>query len=358
MGTIFPTGPNKILYVQYMGYDKYGRKVQKQKSSGSTRMGDARRLLAFLESQVNAQEFGAQVGIEHFEDHTFAELADKYLENCEAEKQKGLRQKRSVVRQLKEKFGNRLLKTFDGTLLQQYKLERLKKGNSKATANRHLATLKNMFTVAAQVERWIDRKVLERVRECKIPKEKPTRCRYLLPKELARLVSCAVGHLKAMIILAAFTGMRKGEIFSLKWAQVDFEREIITLLATNTKDGEPREVPILGPVADALSELPRHIGSDYVFVNPDTGKPYTDIKKAWHTALRKAKIEDFRFHDLRHTFSSHLKQNGVELKDIGKILGHSSTEMTQRYAHITAKNLRDKVKVLEDVLHVKSDNLQ
>ena len=108
--------------------------------------------------------------------------------------------------------------------------------------------------------------------------------------------------------------MRKSEILNLKWSNVDLKHDLILL--EKTKNGERKEIPINQALKRVFQELlkQRRLDTEYVFVNPDTGKRYTDLKRSFATACRKAGIRDFKFHDLRHTFASQLVMNGVDLK--------------------------------------------
>ncbi|MCD6256016.1 MAG: site-specific integrase, partial [Deltaproteobacteria bacterium] len=89
---------------------------------------------------------------------------------------------------------------------------------------------------------------------------------------------------------------------------------------------------------------------EYVFVNPKTGRPYDDLKRSFKTALKRAGIEDFTFHDLRHTFASHLVMNGVDLMTVKELLGHKDIKMTMRYSHLSPDHKRVAVKRIETVL--------
>ena len=133
--------------------------------------------------------------------------------------------------------------------------------------------------------------------------------------------------------------MRKSEILTLQWGQLNLEKRFVLL--HDTKNGDKRGVP-LTPFLVNLFQTVRHEqerGEDllpWIFPNPVTGKPYRhDADTAWYTALRKARIEDFRFHDLRHTCASYLAMNGVDLLTIKEILGHKDIKMTTRYAHVS-----------------------
>lgn len=121
--------------------------------------------------------------------------------------------------------------------------------------------------------------------------------------------------------------MRKGEILNLKWSNI--KERYIELL--DTKSGKPRNIPISETLKNVLNNLPQN--TEYVFPNQLTGKPYSDIKKAWNKALKETDIKDFRFHDLRHTVATRMVEKGIELLVVKDILGHSMIETTMRYAH-------------------------
>jgi integrase len=113
----------------------------------------------------------------------------------------------------------------------------------------------------------------------------------------------------------------------------------------NTKNGEKREIPINEQVKSALIKVRKHPESPYIFCNKD-GKPFGDIKKSWLTALNKSGILKFRFHDLRHTFASHLVMSGVDLNTVRELMGHKSLEMTLRYSHLSPDHKKRAVDIL------------
>ncbi|MFN3740471.1 MAG: site-specific integrase, partial [Thermodesulfovibrionales bacterium] len=108
------------------------------------------------------------------------------------------------------------------------------------------------------------------------------------------------------------------------------------ILLDRTKNGERREIPMNAEVRALFTELLKNrvVGIDYVFVNPQTGKRLTDIKRSFSSACRRAGIQDLRFHDLRHTFASHLVMAGVDLRTVQELMGHKSITMTLRYSHL------------------------
>ncbi len=139
--------------------------------------------------------------------------------------------------------------------------------------------------------------------------------------------------------------MRKSEILGLKWEQVDLTHGYILL--DTTKNGERKEIPIDNTLRELFEEMPHSIESIYVFTDRD-GNPYKEVKKSFSTALKKAGISDFRFHDLRHCFASHLVMAGVDLTSVKELLGHKS--LTMRYSHLSHGHKRKAVNILDKVL--------
>lgn len=136
-----------------------------------------------------------------------------------------------------------------------------------------------------------------------------------------------------MVVLALSTGMRSGEMLSLRWSQVDLVNGQVRL--HDTKNGSSRSVPLAGLAMDLMAAHAkvRRIGSDLVFPGADP-KNQVDLKKPWTTAVRKAGLVDFRFHDLRHSAASYLAMNGASTIEIAAVLGHKTLAMVKRYSHL------------------------
>ena len=152
--------------------------------------------------------------------------------------------------------------------------------------------------------------------------------------------------LKPIVITALHTGMRKGEILNLKWNNIDFKYNFIELL--DTKSGKSRRIPLSNILKNILERLEKI--SEYVFINPKTNKPYIDLKKSFKKVLMNANIENFRFHDLRHTVATRLVEKGIDLVVVQEILGHSKLTTTQRYAHPVPQRKLDAINVLNNYL--------
>jgi integrase len=219
------------------------------------------------------------------------------------------------------------------------------KANKPATINRHIATLKHMFTKAVE---WdiVEEDVLKRIRRAKLLEENNRRLRYLSKEECLTLINASDKHIKPIVIAALNTGMRKGEILSLKWDNVDLKHGFILL--DKAKNGDRREIPINETLRVTLTVLVRRLDLSYVFFNPETEKAYTNIPRSFNSALRRASIKDFTFHDLRHTFASHLVMAGVDLTTIRELLDHKTLTMTLRYAHLAPSHKVKAVYILDD----------
>lgn len=157
-------------------------------------------------------------------------------------------------------------------------------------------------------------------------------------------------YLRVMTLLALNTGLRRGEIFGLTWRLVDLTRRQLTVTATTAKTARQRHVPLNKTITAVLQAWrdagQGEKGGGLVFVNPETDKAYTTVKKAWASLVRQAEVTDFTFHDCRHDFASRLVMAGVDLYRVKELLGHSSIELTQRYAHLAPEHLADAVEVL------------
>lgn len=305
--------------------------------------------------------------------HTFEELCKEYLKW--ATRQKSFATKATFIEQLQEEFGNAPLKRFSTLLLEQFQTKRLARGktrkyavkgsdgervikesmkepqgNMPATINRLIATLKHMFTKAVEWE-MVDEDVLKRIRKVKLLKENNRRLRYLTKDECQALLKECDQHVRPIATVAVNTGMRKSEILNLRWENIDQQNGFILLEQADTKNGERREIPINSSVRTALKSVKRRLDIPYVFYDPDTGKPYQDVKKGFNGACRRSGIKDFHFHDLRHTFASHLVMAGVDLTTVKELLGHKTLTMTLRYAHLAPSHKVKAVDILDGALN-------
>ncbi len=150
---------------------------------------------------------------------------------------------------------------------------------------------------------------------------------------------------RPFIETALHTGMRRSELFNLRWDDVNLRNRLIHV--RDSKSGKPREIPIDDTLAATLRVLPSRFGKGYVFPSPATGGRLTTVQRQFRNAVKTAEIENVRLHDLRHTFASHLVMNGVDIETVAELLGHASIVMTQRYAHLSPHHKTRAVKVLD-----------
>jgi integrase len=211
---------------------------------------------------------------------------------------------------------------------------------SNAYVNRYLACIKTIFNIGIKNE-LIKTTPMKAV---KMMKEDNHKIRYLTADEEARLFKELPEHLKPIVICALQTGLRKSNILQLRWELVDLEFRFIEVLAQQNKGHKIIKIPISDKLLETLESLPRN--SEYVFANPDTGKPYRDISEGFKNACDRANIENFRFHDLRHTVATRLVEKGIDLRVVQEIMAHSTIVTTQRYMHPTPKRKLEAISVL------------
>ena len=273
----------------------------------------------------------------------FEKFRQQYLEYSESNKMPSSAQRdENSLKHLQRVFDGKRLSDISPFLIEKFKTMRKGEGAAPATINHELACLRHLFTMAVK---W-GKASTNPGREVKLLKEPEGKDRILTYEEEKRLLDYVRSgvkskHLEAIIITALNTGMRKGEILSLKWENVDFRNGYI--IVERTKNGEIRKIPMNVPLTTALkSVIP---SSEYVFSSG--GNPFGDVKTAWWKALKESEIEGFRFHDMRHTFGSRLGMAGVDIKTIQELMGHKDIKMTMRYSHPTPEHKKQAVKVLE-----------
>lgn len=319
---------------------------------------------------------GKMPEIKRIANFTFNDLVTDYLKW--AERQRAFSKKEFVVNQLKERFDKLPLRRFDTKLVEAYQSERLHMGkmvlknevivaNKPATINRHIATLKHMFTKAVEWD-MVEEETLKRIRRAKLLEENNRRLRYLSKEECHTLIDTCVDYLKPIVITALNTGMRKGEILSLKWDNIDLNNGFILLESGMTKNGQRREIPINATLRATLEELykgtakkPRRIDVPFVFyrlVNDEssgkvesTGRAFENVQRSFTSACKRANIRDFHFHDLRHCFASHLVMAGIDITTVKELLGHKTLTMTLRYAHLAPSHKVKAVDILDQALN-------
>jgi len=161
-------------------------------------------------------------------------------------------------------------------------------------------------------------------------------------EQMPELIGEYADYLKPMVLLSLYTGIRRGNLFSLLWGDVDFNSRTITLRATVSKANKAQDLPINSVAVKVLSawrDQSKNVANNaLVFPSPRGGDKFDNCKKAWAALMKDAKIENFRWHDMRHDYASQLVMRGVDLNTVRELMGHASMAMTLRYAHLAPKN--------------------
>lgn len=280
------------------------------------------------------------------------------------EKRRGV----EVLQRLQANFAEwleRPLGDINPWLVEKWRAEQVKRGKAKATINRDLTTLRSVLSKAVA---WkvIDQHPLDLIKPLKVDthgvvrflsEDEGYRLRLALTQrdtqikaargrgnawrrtrgytELPTLDQQTYGdHLTPMVLLSLNTGVRRGELFALRWEDVSFQRKILTVRGTTTKSGQTRHIP-LNQEALYVLQAWRQQGSETDVVFPGkNGGQLDNTRKSWDGVLKAAGICNFRWHDLRHTFASRLVMAGVPLNTVRELLGHTTATMTLRYAHL------------------------
>jgi integrase len=202
---------------------------------------------------------------------------------------------------------------------------------SHATKNRYLAWLRAVLNKAEKEWQWIDK-----APHIGLQAESKRRIRWITPAEAQRLMDCLPTHLVPIVQFALATGLRKANVYGLRWDQIDMTRRTAWIHPDEAKAGRAIGVPLNQMAADAIrSQLGKH--QDFVFTF--RGRRLTGHGSGFDEACRKAGLENFRFHDLRHTWASWLIQSGVGLAELQELGGWESVEMVRRYAHLAPEHL-------------------
>ncbi len=286
--------------------------------------------------------------------------------------------KRGALERLRDRLGgDRVISSVSYAELRGYRTELEKTPTFKrtlptaATINRAIAAWRHLFVEA--VERgWLETNPCDpprgqeggrgRKRGLRV-KGEAQRNRYLTPEEISRLMEACPPYLRRIVQAALLTGLSRKDLLGLKWDQVRNG----FIYVTRSKTKAPLEVPICGDLEKLLKEirLAQRPGTEHIFtytkkvekirgrkvIDPGASRPLKDVGTGFSSACRRAGIRDFRFHDLRHTFASHLAMSGIPLITISKLLGHASINMSLRYAHLSPDHKRTAVELLDGLCH-------
>lgn len=292
---------------------------------------------------------------------TLGDAVTRYLGMPTARGNDRSRDERRILEHLKAAFGSETpLAALTAARISEYKAGRLgaasvrrkdADGNprklSPASINRPLATLRHLLRLAA--EEW---EVLPRVPTIKLEREREGRLKWLPEDAAVRLLDACRrsrnADLADLVEFCLFTGVRRGEALALTWERVDRARGVIRIEVS--KSGYRRDVPLNANADAVLAGRWTDGARGYVFGS----RNWNRFRTAWESAVAAAGVEDFHFHDLRHTFASWLVQRGRTMKEVQDALGHRTLAMTNRYAHLAPEHLRAAVGALDGVLPASS----
>ena len=326
----------RVWWVDY--FDQNRERIQE--SSRSTNRRDAESLLNIRKSEILRGVFRRPVKI------SFGEFGERYMEHAKVNKRSWLRDEQ-MLKHLEQFFGSeRQLADITSADIEGYKMHR-RASVSGSTVNREMALLKRMFNLAIEWDLYLG---LNPFRKVKFFREVNTGLRVLSLEEEEKLLRHAAPYLQDLIRFALNTGLRVGEIFSLCWSNVDLEKNLLNVFAPKTQ--KIRGIPINADARKVLEYWALGKRNEFVFYNPETGKPFVDLKAGFKLACEKSGITGVTWHTLRHTFASRLVDRGVDIVTVKELLGHSSITVTMRYTHT---NLDSKRAAVEKLLHNECD---
>lgn len=326
-----------------------GQRVRR--STGITKSVEGRREADALLSKWRLEAHMARQWDEQ-PSRTFDELMLAYLEELESVG-RDVKREHVSLKNLYPRFTERELSGIAPSDIRRYALERRQEGAAASTVNRELALFSAAINHARREWDW----GLSNPCEKRRLKEPEGRIRWITREEARTLVRAAEepgrpSYLADFIIMALNTGCRRGELLGLEWERVDLKRRLIHLEAQHTKTRRRRSVPLNESARKALvSRLKYRMQccseSPWVFCTQQ-GTRIESIKTTWATVCRKAGINDYRVHDMRHTCAAWLVTAGVPLAEVRDLLGHSTIAMTERYAHLAPENVRSAVARLDE----------
>ena len=242
---------------------------------------------------------------------------------------------------IKGVFGQKRLNQITRQQVQLFHTGLLDEGLAPATCDHHVKLLRHALNLAVEWE-MLDKNPITKVplfnRDNKIE-------HYLEHDELEKLLTVLrTDENRSICLITGFllsTGARLNEALKSTWNQLDKQNRVWRIPALNSKSKRVRSVPLNDSAIDILNQLDTEGTFDYLFVNRQTGKPYTTIHKVWDRLRQKAALPHLRLHDLRHQFASFLVNSGRTLFEVQQILGHSDPKVTMRYSHLSSKSLQD-----------------
>jgi len=274
--------------------------------------------------------------------NTVNDLLDRFVNQYLSKSSKYFKQKTLLLQRWRAEIGSMFLSELQPLHLADARDKLLSedtpqnKKRSPGTVNRYIAAFSKALSFAVNELGWLQDNPMKKISK---PKESQGRDRFLSLEEINRLLSAckksANKNLYSIVSIALLTAMRYGEIVNLKWKDINFENRFLTL--HETKNGSKRVIPLTDKLIEILQSCHSHgngqVESLFLKDVRLESKRTMSIRKSFATALKRAEIKDFRFHDLRHTAASHIAMSGATQGELMAILGHRSPAMTRRYAH-------------------------
>ena len=339
----------------------------------------AKQWAAMVETELKAGRYLPRVVAER---HTLAELIDRYRKEVLPQKKaKFIRDQTVHLDWWEAKLGRYNLAELNSNLIAQARnalsTEPYGKAGSKtaakdrvrapATVVRYMGALSHALNTAVNEWGWMDKSPMVGVKKPKVDNE---RRRFLSDDEIQRVLASAKESenrfLYTVVLLALSTGMRQSEIMTLRWRNVLVEdgADMGLLVMEKTKNGDARTSPLAEDAFTAVMTLRdkaiknnagRVPASQLLFPSDTVDNKPVEIRKAWETCRKRAELDDFRFHDLRHTAGSLLAMSGASTREIAEVLGHKTMAMAKRYSHLTQKHLGSVVANMNQRLKAKKE---
>ncbi len=344
MGSIYKRG--RILWIAYYHHGK-----QHHESSKSEDRRAAEKLL--LQREIEAEQ--EKLPNVKAEKTKFKELAQDLLQHYSLHNKRSLKWAKVVTKRLIDCFGSYKAHDISTNLINRHIEKRKEEGIADATINRELALLKRAYNLGMQ---QTPPRVL-RMPHFKKIRENNVRKGFFENNEFLALRSVLPTHLKALVTLAYYTGMRKGEIVGLRWDQVDLTEGIIRLEQEDTKNAQPRAIYLNDEVFRLLVGQRRERDLTYptmpfVFYTPK-GEPIDEFRRSWKTACKKVGLQGRLFHDFRRTAIRNMVRSGTPERVSMMISGHKTRSVFERYNIVNEEDLRLAAKRVETYISTKRE---
>ena len=338
MGSIYHKTEGRGRKVYYIDYRVKG--IRKRERVGFSKRAAQEALESRL-TDIRRQKFD---GIFPEPVCTLAEIREQYLRFSSTTKSIPTYQRDCGVidHHLIPFFGVTSLNEITPQQVEEYRTVRITNRVAPATINKEIQVLKHVVGKAVEWGKFRTNQVAK-VKPLKTP---PGRVRYLQGEQIPKLIGACPAWLRPIVLIDMNTGLRRGEILSLEKSNIDRKNRLIII--QKTKNNERKIIPMNQVVFEIISGLPTRMDTTFIF-SDEKGKRLSanKVSMAFKRACRKAGIEDFTLHDLRHHFASYLTMSGQNQRTVQELLGHKDPKMTMRYSHLSPEHLRSAVESLE-----------